>query len=83
MRNWSEYKSWNCQINASDSIQIDERLYKQIQLDAYKQGMTDAAEIVGNTICKNYPECGSMVCDIQHIKKQAILTARDNKKELP
>jgi hypothetical protein len=29
-------KSWNCQVNASDSIQIDERLYKQIQLDAIR-----------------------------------------------
>lgn len=47
----------------------DEDLIKQIQLDAYKQGMTDAAEIC---------EKGQWEASMQ----QAILTARDKKTSL-
>lgn len=44
-----------------------------IALIARSEALKEAANIVGRTICKNYPACGSMVCDIQHVKQQEIL----------
>lgn len=47
--------------------------------EAWKQGMTDAAKIAGQTICNSYPDCGSVACDAQHAVQQNIIRARDKK----
>jgi tRNA(His) 5'-end guanylyltransferase len=71
---WSEYELGLLPATKI-VLRLDGKTYadiiKQIQLDAWKQGMTDAAEIAGN-------EQGHTAC---HIRVE-ILTARDNKKTL-
>ena len=58
----------------------DGTLFKAIQLDAWKQGMTDAAEIV-----KEWRDCYSKVesgwCYSDQNRKN-ILNSRDKKKEI-
>lgn len=55
-----------------NSVVLFEGEYKQIQLDAYKAGMAEAAEIVN-------PK-GTRIASKEIINaKHAILTARDNK----
>lgn len=54
---------------------ISQGTIMQIQLDAWRQGMTDAAEISNRELTIGWQ-------DKQHWSVQAILTARDNKKEI-
>lgn len=35
-------------------------------------GLKEASELVGKNICQDYPKCGSVVCDVQHVNKMAI-----------
>jgi hypothetical protein len=56
-----------------DKICLGKRLI-QLQLDAYKSGMTTAAELV----VKEYPDDMDLP-----IVKQTIIAARDSLKELP
>lgn len=66
-------------------VEMSEADYKQIQLDAWKQGMTDAAMIAEEadnhtcfTECKCESQVGSRGCHV----KSYILTARDERKGL-
>ena len=55
-------------------------LVKEFELDAYKAGMTAAAEVYTISMRKHHPDGLTM----QELNiTQAILTARDNLKELP
>lgn len=54
------------------------KLIKQIQLDAWKQGMTDAAEIP-NKCTGEGGKCECERCDQNRFMAKSILTARDNK----
>jgi len=58
---------------------------KQIQLDAYKAGMTRAANIIPppSPYARKDCEWNDGYCEAAIAKNKAILTERDNLKELP
>lgn len=72
-------KSWN-KANV-DKIDVEQHLkiLRQIQLDAYKAGMSEAAEIVAG-----FPTTNSTTSQGERdlVMKQAILSARDKKETL-
>ncbi len=48
-------------------------VFKAALEEVHVATLLQAAEHVGRTICKNHPECGSVVCDVQHVKQQELL----------
>lgn len=73
---WVDIETGNVFFHAQEDSVSDEdwiELVKQIQLDAYRAGMTQAAEI-----CKSRETESDLTVEA-HWCKQAILTARDKK----
>jgi len=62
------------QSDVYDLVTVDFDEIKQIQLDAYKQGMTDAASILSTTCYE-----GTVILSEA---RQAILAARDKKETI-
>lgn len=74
MKTYEDYFSTNsCGDNC---VTISKSEFKQIQLDAYAQGMTDAADVVSSY------HHNVTTPQVRALFAKTILSARDNKKEI-
>lgn len=81
MKTAEEWMSQMSGLNAPALLTINRQAIREIQLDAFKAGMTEAAGMCYGA--PKYIYLWKLVDDAMKNKQQAILTARDNKQSLP
>ena len=81
MKTWNEFCKSEMPIGTKkpEWAGINETIYKQIQLDAFKAGERFAAEIVKNMY--HHPHQTMSICPMDIV--EAILTDANNRTELP